>query len=221
MDIRRIHCTGTLLMVVSASDARRASLLRWAAVFAAWAALWHAACRYEWGAVYFVGTAILFIFTLGLGKNTRRADGFSAWSVFNKGHERLLGTTTAQQFENEIMRRPVDAENRRWDGDGRALGGGGGNDGGGGGGGDALADLLGEEEAQEEREMQEAIRRSMLHTHGAEAPAPRAAAAGGNPKKAGKRARKDKRARKQAAAAAADAARRERLAAAAERRWQE
>ena len=220
MDIRRIHCTGTLLMVVSASDARRASLLRWAAVFAAWAALWHAACRYEWGAVYFVGTAILFIFTLGLGKNTRRADGFSAWSVFNKGHERLLGTTTAQQFENEIMRRPVDAENRRWDGDGRALGGGGGNDGGG-GGGDALADLLGEEEAQEEREMQEAIRRSMLHTHGAEAPAPRAAAAGGNPKKAGKRARKDKRARKQAAAAAADAARRERLAAAAERRWQE
>ena len=207
-------------MVVSASDARRAALLRWGAGFAVWAALWHLACRYEWGLVYVIVTAFLFIFTVGLGKGTRKADGFSAWSVFNTNHERLLGTTTAQQFENEIMRRAPNAENRRWDGDGQQLGGGGG--GGDGGGGDAFDELLGADRAQEERDFQEALRRSMLHTRGAEAPARGgAAAAGANPKKAGKRARKEKRAAKAAKAAAADAARRERLAAAAERRWEE
>ena len=52
--------------------------------------------------VYFLLSLVGMIF-LNLGE--RKKGELSAYSVFNKGFMKLLGTTTAEQFENEILHR--------------------------------------------------------------------------------------------------------------------
>ena len=71
----RTHPLAARAMVVSASAARNHALLRWGAIFAAWAAMWHQTIQYEWGLVFFITSAFVFIFTVGLGRDTRKADG--------------------------------------------------------------------------------------------------------------------------------------------------
>lgn len=51
------------------------------------------------GSIYFIFTVIIGIF-LNLGVKQRGES--SAYSVFNQGYERILGTMTADQFEREI-----------------------------------------------------------------------------------------------------------------------
>eukprot|EP00903_Cladosiphon_okamuranus_P009386 g8950.t1 len=68
----------------------------------------------EFGAVYFIISAMATIF-VNLGE---REDGeWSAYSVFNAGCKALLGTINAEQFEREIMRQNVAAPDRHDDDD--------------------------------------------------------------------------------------------------------
>lgn len=53
----------------------------------------------KFGSIYFIFTMIIGIFlNLGVKQNGEA----SAYSVFNQGYERILGTMTADQFEREI-----------------------------------------------------------------------------------------------------------------------
>lgn len=73
-----------------------------------------------WGGVFFlVGqldavAAQLYVtitlFVLLVSNLGKRLDGPSAYSVFNEGCQALLGTMRAEQFDNEIRRRPIDID---------------------------------------------------------------------------------------------------------------
>lgn len=56
----------------------------------------------EFGSLFIILTLMSLIF-LNLGE--RKAGQLSAYSVFNNGFQRLLGTLTAEQFENELLHR--------------------------------------------------------------------------------------------------------------------
>ncbi|CAM9879875.1 unnamed protein product [Scytosiphon promiscuus] len=68
----------------------------------------------EFGAVYFIVSAMAMIF-MNLGD--REEGEWSAYSVFNAGCRALLGTMNAEQFEREIMRQNVAAPPDREDQD--------------------------------------------------------------------------------------------------------
>jgi hypothetical protein len=80
-----------------------------AAKLGAFALAFWAAVRVGFGLVFAIISAIALIWTKGLG-DTRKAGDMSAWSVFNEGFEGLLGTLRAEQFDNEIRHRDVDAQ---------------------------------------------------------------------------------------------------------------
>jgi len=70
---------------------------------ALWFSLWMFFVKIECGAVYFVISLILILYFSM--KDSERGDGeLSAYSVFNKNFERLDGTFTAEQFDNQIRR---------------------------------------------------------------------------------------------------------------------
>lgn len=66
-----------------------------------WLVLWGLAIEFGFGAIYFILASLVVIY-----KNTRsspkKKDELSAYSVFNPDCQRLDGTLTAEQFENEI-----------------------------------------------------------------------------------------------------------------------
>lgn len=65
-----------------------------------WFMAWRAFVYVDFGSFFVVITGIALIF-LNLGE---RKDGeLSAYSVFNRGQQRMMGTLTADQFEREIM----------------------------------------------------------------------------------------------------------------------
>ncbi len=132
------------------------------AIFGVWLFAWYVASLVEFAGVFIVLSLLVCIFTVGLKTDSRSALGYSAYSVFNSNFETILGTTTAAQFENEILRRPLNAEARRpggyvgGAGRGRRLGSG------------NASDDTDDAEELEERQLQEALLRSMAHTHGKE-----------------------------------------------------
>jgi hypothetical protein len=54
------------------------------------------------GPLVLILTALVAIFTIGLGDNTNE-DGISAYSVFNRGFQRLLGTIDAEDLVAQQM----------------------------------------------------------------------------------------------------------------------
>ncbi|ESO93529.1 hypothetical protein LOTGIDRAFT_232604, partial [Lottia gigantea] len=70
-----------------------------------WLLCWKIFIELQFGAVFFLISGFLFIYF-----NTRtgpKSSRLSAYSVFNPNFERLEGTLTAEQFESELLRRPV------------------------------------------------------------------------------------------------------------------
>lgn len=68
-------------------------------ILSIWALGWLLSSYVEFASLYFILSLFYLIFS-NLG--TRKAGELSAYSVFNKGFGRLLGTLTAEQFDNEI-----------------------------------------------------------------------------------------------------------------------
>jgi len=66
-----------------------------------WITLYVIALEYEFGAVYFVLSALVFI-CLNTRSGPKRRGEPSAYSVFNPNCEAIDGTLDASQFENEI-----------------------------------------------------------------------------------------------------------------------
>jgi len=66
-----------------------------------WITLYVIALEYEFGAVYFVLSALVFICVNTRSGPKRRGEP-SAYSVFNPNCEAIDGTLDASQFENEI-----------------------------------------------------------------------------------------------------------------------
>ena len=69
--------------------------------FLLWATLYMIALEYEFGAVYFVLSALIFI-CLNTRSGPKRRGEPSAYSVFNPNCEAIEGTLDASQFEKEI-----------------------------------------------------------------------------------------------------------------------
>lgn len=69
--------------------------------FLLWATLYIIALEYEFGAVYFVLSALVFI-CLNTRSRPKRRGELSAYSVFNPNCEAIEGTLDASQFEKEI-----------------------------------------------------------------------------------------------------------------------
>lgn len=69
--------------------------------FLLWITLYAIALKYEFGAVYFVLSALLFI-CLNTRSGPKRRGEPSAYSVFNPNCEAIEGTLDASQFEREI-----------------------------------------------------------------------------------------------------------------------
>lgn len=69
--------------------------------FLLWITLYAVALKYEFGAVYFVLSALLFI-CLNTRSGPKRRGEPSAYSVFNPNCEAIEGTLDASQFEREI-----------------------------------------------------------------------------------------------------------------------
>lgn len=69
-----------------------------------WITLYAIALKYEFGAVYFVLSALVFICANTRSRPKRQGE-LSAYSVFNPNCEAIDGTLDASQFENEIRGR--------------------------------------------------------------------------------------------------------------------
>lgn len=69
--------------------------------FLLWVTLYVIALKYEFGAVYFVLSALLFI-CLNTRSGPKQRGEPSAYSVFNPNCEAIEGTLDASQFEKEI-----------------------------------------------------------------------------------------------------------------------
>lgn len=77
-----------------------------------WLAGWWSSNKLEFGSMYIIVSLFLAIF-LNLGN--KKAGEMSAYSVFNDGFQQLLGTMTAEQFDNEIRHRQVNEDLDDWD----------------------------------------------------------------------------------------------------------
>ena len=76
--------------------------------FALWSTLFALFIRFEFGLVYFVVSLLVIIYlnTSNRRRGTRmkrRKGELSAYSVFNKNVERIQGTITAEQLQNNLM----------------------------------------------------------------------------------------------------------------------
>ncbi|KOC61965.1 SAYSvFN domain-containing protein 1 [Habropoda laboriosa] len=69
--------------------------------FLLWAALYIIAIEYEFGAVYFVVSILVFI-CLNTRSKPKKPGELSAYSVFNPDCKAIEGTLDASQFEREI-----------------------------------------------------------------------------------------------------------------------
>ncbi|XP_037375539.1 SAYSvFN domain-containing protein 1 [Talpa occidentalis] len=62
----------------------------------------------EFGLVYFVLSLFYWMYVGTRGPEERKAGERSAYSVFNPGCEAIQGTLTAEQFERELLYRPLE-----------------------------------------------------------------------------------------------------------------
>lgn len=69
--------------------------------FLLWATLYVIAIQYEFGAVYFIVTALIFIW-INTRSGPKRKGEISAYSVFNPNCEAIDGAINPQQFEREL-----------------------------------------------------------------------------------------------------------------------
>jgi len=67
-----------------------------------WTGIFSIMHRYEWGSLWVILSLFGAVF-LNLGTRKEGESELSAYSVFNKGCQRLLGTMTVEQFEREIL----------------------------------------------------------------------------------------------------------------------
>jgi hypothetical protein len=75
-----------------------------------WSLLWYLTIKAEFGAVFFIASALWLIFSnLSHTEPGQKASGPSAYSVFNKGGEKMMGSLDASQFENELRHQPAAA----------------------------------------------------------------------------------------------------------------
>lgn len=88
---------------VSSVDSKSTVLTRviYLLYFLLWITLYAIALEYEFGAVYFVLSALVFICVNTRSGPKRRGEP-SAYSVFNPNCEAIEGTLDASQFEREI-----------------------------------------------------------------------------------------------------------------------
>jgi hypothetical protein len=76
-----------------------------------WMAVWAIFIYIDFGSLWVIISLFALIF-MNLGEK-KSADDISAYSVFNKGFQRILGTIDVEQFENELRH-----NNIRWEDDG-------------------------------------------------------------------------------------------------------
>lgn len=69
--------------------------------FLLWATLYIIAIQYEFGAVYFILSTLIFI-CLNTRSKPKKSGELSAYSVFNPNCKAIEGTLDASQFEREI-----------------------------------------------------------------------------------------------------------------------
>lgn len=69
--------------------------------FVLWATLYIIAIKFEFGAVYFVVSALIFIW-LNTHTRQKKLGELSAYSVFNPDCKAIEGTLNASQLEREI-----------------------------------------------------------------------------------------------------------------------
>ena len=69
--------------------------------FLLWATLYIIAIKIEFGAVYFVVSALIFIY-FNTRSGPKKRGEVSAYSVFNPDCQSIDGTLKAEQFEREI-----------------------------------------------------------------------------------------------------------------------
>ncbi|XP_060063040.1 SAYSvFN domain-containing protein 1-like [Ylistrum balloti] len=70
-----------------------------------WLALWGLFIELQFGAVFILLSALFFLYK-SLSDRKRKKNKLSAYSVFNPNFERLDGTFTAEQFEQELRYGP-------------------------------------------------------------------------------------------------------------------
>lgn len=74
--------------------------------FYAGCALWAAACYWliqnDLGSIAFVASALFAIYFFGLREKFQEEDGPSAYSVFNKGGQAIMGGFTGEQFDEQM-----------------------------------------------------------------------------------------------------------------------
>lgn len=70
-------------------------------IFLLWATLYAIFIKLQFGAIYFIVTALLGIY-FNTGTKSRRKGQMSAYSVFNKNCESIDGTLKAEQLEREL-----------------------------------------------------------------------------------------------------------------------
>lgn len=75
--------------------------------FAIWLLLWKIFVFIGFGSLWVIFTLFSAMF-LNLGE--RKPGELSAYSVFNDGFTKILGTTSPEQFENEIRHNVLDGE---------------------------------------------------------------------------------------------------------------
>lgn len=74
-------------------------------LFMFWFVIFTVFVHFQWGAVFFVLSALIFIF-VNTRTRTRRYGEVSAYSVFNKDCKTIDGQLTAEQFEKELRYGP-------------------------------------------------------------------------------------------------------------------
>ena len=71
-----------------------------------WILIWGFFIEVEFGLVYFVVSALVFLVVSLRGGRKRASGELSAYSVFNKNFESIQGTLSAEQFERELRYGP-------------------------------------------------------------------------------------------------------------------
>ncbi|CAM9553584.1 unnamed protein product [Ascophyllum nodosum] len=99
INAQQLWAEGGRLMPEIVEAAKGVNPLR-ALKIVAWLIGWAVFTWIEFGAVYFIVSAIAMVF-INLGESDEGE--WSAYSVFNAGCRALLGTMNAEQFEREIM----------------------------------------------------------------------------------------------------------------------
>ena len=83
--------------------------------FGIWCSIVYALAQYELAGPFVLLTVFMCLVYFGTSSGRqRKKTELSAYSVFNPNCVRLKGTFTAEQFENELLRRPLDSNTASW-----------------------------------------------------------------------------------------------------------